>query len=108
MPRCGRRWRLASRRAGDAAGHAPPRLRPFLRLCMSQLPSLAIPLRLQMPVDVDSFLLVGRKAVKTVGGRTVSGVIRMWRPTFGAGQQHGEAAWGCCAAALLLGLVLWM
>lgn len=56
-----------------------------------------------MPVDVDSFLLVGRKAVKTVGGRTVSGVIRMWRPTFGAGQQHGKAAWGCCAAAVLAG-----
>lgn len=44
-----------------------------------------------MPVDVDSFLLVGRKAVKTVGGRKVQGVIRMWTPTFGAGRQHGEA-----------------
>ncbi len=43
-----------------------------------------------MPVDVDSFLLVGRKAVKTVGGRKVQGVIRMWTPTFGAGRQHGK------------------
>lgn len=43
-----------------------------------------------MPVELEAFLMVGRKTSKTEGGRTVDGVIRMWSPTFGAGQQHGE------------------
>lgn len=78
------------RAAGDAAGHAPAYLRRFsLRLPHSAAPFPS--LCPQLPMDVDSFLLVGRKAVKTVGGREVPGVIRMWRPTFGKGQQHGEA-----------------
>lgn len=79
-------------RAGDAAGCGHLALAAIFAAAAVVLTAFPCrPCPTQMPVDVDSFLLVGRKAVKMVGGRKVQGVIRMWTPTFGAGRQHGEA-----------------